>query len=154
LINGSVEQVEVTYEKTQKTTLYPDLTPRTMTAPLSYINSCVGAGKLSPAEIQAFLAKMSLTSTIVQENGEQAVKAEIPVTRSDILHACDIMEDVAVAYGINNIPKTIPKTSTVGGPSKINKLTDLVRREMALTGYTEVLPLTLVCCCDHRQISF
>ena len=87
---------------------------------------------------------MGLLSSLVEENGETAVKAEIPVTRSDVLHACDIMEDVAVAYGINNIPKTLPKTSTVGGPSKINKLSDLVRRELALAGYTEVLPLTLV----------
>ena len=32
---------------------------------------------------------------------------------SDVLHGCDIMEDVAIAYGFNNITMTLPKTSCV-----------------------------------------
>ena len=31
----------------------------------------------------------------------------------DILHVCDIIEDVAIAYGYNNVPMTFPKTNTV-----------------------------------------
>ena len=31
----------------------------------------------------------------------------------DVLHGCDIMEDVAIAYGFNNITMTIPKTTCV-----------------------------------------
>lgn len=56
----------------------------------------------------------------------------------------DIMEDVAVAYGINNIPKTVPNVSTVGAALPMNKLTDFIRREVALAGWSEVLPLILV----------
>ena len=33
---------------------------------------------------------------------------------SDVIHACDIIEDVAIAYGYNNITRTIPNTNTVG----------------------------------------
>ena len=30
-----------------------------------------------------------------------------------MLHNCDIVEDVAIAYGYNNLTKTIPKTNTI-----------------------------------------
>lgn len=33
-------------------------------------------------------------------------------TKSDIIHACDIVEDVAIAHGYNNIAKVMPPTNT------------------------------------------
>ena len=35
-------------------------------------------------------------------------------SHTDVLHACDIVEDVAIAYGFNNVKMTFPKTNTVG----------------------------------------
>ena len=32
---------------------------------------------------------------------------------SDILHPCDVAEDMAIAYGFNNVQMTFPKTNTV-----------------------------------------
>lgn len=40
---------------------------------------------------------------------------KVPPSRSDILHACDVVEDVAISYGYNNIPKRIPSAYTQGG---------------------------------------
>ncbi len=68
----------------------------------------------------------------------------IPATRPDILHECDIMEDAAMAYGFNNLPDVFPTTSTVAQPLAINKLSDVVRREWALAGWAEVVPFILV----------
>lgn len=31
-----------------------------------------------------------------------------------VIHACDIVEDVAIAFGYNNITKTIPQTNCIG----------------------------------------
>ena len=31
----------------------------------------------------------------------------------DIIHPCDIVEDVAIAYGFNNIKMTIPNTNCI-----------------------------------------
>jgi phenylalanyl-tRNA synthetase beta chain len=42
-----------------------------------------------------------------------SVTVEIPPTRRDIIHACDIYEDVGIAFGYNNITKTLPKTMTI-----------------------------------------
>lgn len=56
-----------------------------------------------------------------------------------MLHAVDIIEDVAIAYGFNNIPKRVAPTLTVGAPDPINLLTDLLRMEISRAGYTELL---------------
>ena len=45
---------------------------------------------------------------------EGIIRVTIPPTRSDILHAVDVIEDVAIAYGYNNVPLVIPQTLCVG----------------------------------------
>ena len=57
------------------------------------------------------LKRMSLRAQVIDPD---TLRVDIPVTRADILHFCDIAEDCAVAYGFNNISKTVPKTSCVG----------------------------------------
>ncbi len=34
---------------------------------------------------------------------QKALNFEIPPIRSDIMHACDIAEDIGISYGYNNI---------------------------------------------------
>jgi phenylalanyl-tRNA synthetase beta chain len=57
------------------------------------------------------LNRMSLRAQVIDSD---TLRVNIPVTRADILHFCDIAEDCAVAYGFNNIVKTVPKTSCIG----------------------------------------
>ncbi len=88
---------------------------------------------------------MSLEATVAAEDPmKDTINVRIPATRPDIFHECDIMEDAAIAYGFNNLPHTFPSTTTVGQPSAISKLSDIIRVEWALAGWVEVLPLTLV----------
>jgi phenylalanyl-tRNA synthetase beta chain len=61
-----------------------------------------------------------------------------------VIHACDIIEDVAIAYGFDNIKKTIPNTNCIADQFAINKLTDLLRNDIAAAGFTEVLTFALV----------
>lgn len=86
---------------------------------------------------------MALYTKLSPTNADE-VLVEIPATRPDILHECDLMEDAAIAYGFNNLPHTFPPTSTVAQPLAISKLSDVVRIEWALAGWVEVLPLILV----------
>lgn len=37
----------------------------------------------------------------------------LSLSLSDILHPCDVAEDMAIAYGFNNVQMTFPKTNTV-----------------------------------------
>lgn len=57
------------------------------------------------------LSKMCLKSRVTP-NGEIIV--EVPPSRHDVFHPVDIYEDVAIAYGYNNIIKTLPNTCTIG----------------------------------------
>ncbi len=82
-----------------------------MEVPLSYINSALGLDLDAPTVAQ-LLTKMQLSATPAG-NSSSAVALSVPPTRSDILHACDVMEDVAIAYGFNNIPKRVSGTSLI-----------------------------------------
>lgn len=86
---------------------------------------------------------MGLKSSPSPSNSDM-IDVIIPPTRHDILHACDILEDVAIAYGYNNIEKTIPKVVTIGSQFFLNKLTDQLRHEISRCGYTEALTFSLV----------
>lgn len=78
------------------------------------------------------------------------LQVNIPPTRHDIIHACDIYEDAAIAFGYNNITKILPATNTIASQSPINKLTDQLRDQLAQAGFTEALTFSL---CSAEDIS-
>ncbi|KMQ89405.1 putative phenylalanine--trna ligase beta subunit-like protein [Lasius niger] len=63
----------------------------------------------TPEQIAQLLSKMSLKSKVKNDK----LVVEIPPTRHDVIHPCDIYEDIAIAYGYNEIKKTIPHLSTI-----------------------------------------
>jgi phenylalanyl-tRNA synthetase beta chain len=69
--------------------------------------------------------------------------------RADILHPCDVIEDIGIGYGFNNIPKVFPPTNTVGSFMPLNKFTDLLRHELAQAGYIECLTGALLSIKDN-----
>ena len=72
----------------------------------------------------------------------------VPITRPDVMHACDVMEDVAVAYSFNKIPREVAPVQCVGSQQPLSRLTDLMRLEMAEAGFTEALTFAL---CSHDE---
>lgn len=122
----------------------PDLATRLENVSLEYINRSLGL-KLSAQDACSLLARMMLNA---KPAGDNFLTVSIPPNRPDILHACDIMEDVGIAYGFNRIPSRIPPTSCIGSTEPLNKLSDLLRREVALAGFTEVLTFSL---CSHAE---
>ncbi|KAJ3076029.1 hypothetical protein HDU98_005978 [Podochytrium sp. JEL0797] len=141
----TVEPVEV-IQTDGTSTMYPDLSMRKIETDSEYINKLIGTD-LARETMLSLLTRMGVTASKGAAS-EKAISVLIPPTRSDILHPVDIMEDVAIAYGFNNIAKTVPKASTAGAMFPLNKLSDKVRRELAQAGYTEVLPLIL---CSHDE---
>ncbi|KAJ5551433.1 tRNA synthetase B5-domain [Penicillium sp. DV-2018c] len=143
----TIEPVEIVSEHNQETRVTPDIAPRIAQAEVSYINQCCGLS-LSPSEICTLLTKMAFRAKPSTTN-QDIIDVEIPPTRADILHQCDIMEDVAIAYGFNSLPRAFPNISgTVAQPLPVNKLSDIVRVETAMAGWSEVLPLIL---CSHDE---
>ncbi len=52
-------------------------------------------------------------------------------------------EDLAISYGYNNIVAELPPINTIGKQIDLNKLTELLRHEMASAGYKECLNFAL-----------
>lgn len=141
-----IEPVQIISEHNGQTRVCPNLEKRELKVDTTYINSIL-ALKLSEQEICDLLAKMSLVAVPASEGN--AVDVKIPITRPDVLHACDVMEDCAIAYGYDNLVKTYPKTvATTAYPLPINKVADILRNATAQSGWLEVLPLTL---CSHDE---
>lgn len=122
--------------------LSPPIAPRATTASSSYINAATGLS-LSRSDISSLLNRMSLSAK-PSSFDEDLIDVEVPCTRPDILHECDIMEDAAIAYGFNNLPKSLVTSSTVAKPFAVNRLADILRKECAMAGWIEALPLILV----------
>lgn len=67
----------------------------------------------------------------------------IPPNRHDILHECDVTEDLGLAFSFNKIAKCQPASNTIAEPLLLNKLTDSLRLNVAMSGWTEVLTFSL-----------
>ena len=138
----TVEQVKVTTTKNGESKLYPDCEPRKFVTNIDYLKQTSGIPKtVTPDEIVDLLSKMELTS---KQLNEKELEVNAPITRSDILHQCDIAEDLAIAYGYNKIEKLNVNTLCHGKPQPYNKISDLFRNEMAYNGYVEFLNMALL----------
>ena len=142
----TVEEVKVINQKTGEGKIYPDLTPRKFKTDIKYLKTLTGITNITPEKIVSLLEKMELQAKILNSN---ELEVSAPITRSDILHPCDIAEDLAISYGYNNIKKELTKTKTHGMQQPYNKLTDLFRNEMSMGGYVEFLTMALL---SHKDM--
>ena len=142
----TVEEIKVVNQKTGKGKIYPDLTPRIFKTDIKYLKTLTGISDITPEKIVQLLEKMELKAKVLNSN---EIEVSAPITRSDILHPCDIAEDLAISYGYNNIKKQLTKTKTHGIQQPYNKLTDLFRNEMAMGGYVEFLTMALL---SHKDM--
>lgn len=145
--SASVEPIQIISKHNNESRQVPDLTPRETQAEVSYINGCCGLN-LTAEDICNLLKRMAYSAT-PSKASKNLIDVKIPPTRADVLHQCDIMEDVAIAYGFNSLPKAFPSISgTVAKPLTVNKLSDIIRLEAAMAGWSEVMPLIL---CSHDE---
>lgn len=70
-----------------------------MDVSLSYINRKIGLS-LGADEVIGLLKRMQLGAELsASGNNQDNITVFVPPTRSDILHPCDVLEEVAIAYG-------------------------------------------------------
>jgi len=141
-----VEPVEIHYENDGAKKVTPELEGHEIEVDVDYVNTLAGI-KLDVDEITKLLLKMNLYSNKVND---KTFKVHVPVTRSDILHPCDIAEDLAIAYGYMNVKDILPPAQTFGVQQPLNKFSDLMRGELVAAGYKECLNFSL---CSRDEIS-
>ncbi|POS85068.1 Class II aaRS and biotin synthetase [Erysiphe pulchra] len=143
----TIEPVKIISDHNGETRETPNISLRSAKVEVDYINKSCGLDE-SPQRICELLRRMCYSARPSTKN-QNIILISVPPTRADVLHQCDIMEDVAISYGYNNLPRSSPnKASTIAQALPINKLGDIVRMEAALAGWTEVMPLIL---CSHNE---
>ncbi|CEL98513.1 unnamed protein product [Vitrella brassicaformis CCMP3155] len=149
-----IEPVLVEYEPSHpkmaggQTRTYPSVDSRPVEANVSYVQKLVGvtdSALMGPDRICQLLKRMSIPS---ERLSDDTVRCHVPITRSDVLHACDLAEDVAIAYGYNNVKAEIPPTLAWPSEQPIGHLSDLIRHEFAQAGFNECLTWGL---CSSRE---
>ena len=138
-----VESVTVNYPD-GSSEVYPKFVTRDVRVSVERISSGLGI-TLQIGEVVQLLKKMGLESTT---DGKDVI-VRVPPTRHDILHACDVVEDVGIAYGYNRIPVRLPGLVTVGKQLILNKVCDQLRSEIARCGFTEALTFAL---CSREDV--
>ncbi|KAG2462566.1 SYFB ligase, partial [Polypterus senegalus] len=122
----TVEAAEVLYPD-GNTYIYPELPYRKETLTGDLINKKIGVSE-TPESIAKLLTRMCLKSNVSGTEG--VIEVEIPPTRPDIIHACDIVEDAAIAFGFNNIKRTIPTTYTVANQCSKEDIADKLCKDI------------------------
>lgn len=120
-------------------TPYPDLSPVERIVSVDACCRLIGID-INGEEMAALLRKMRFGAEPLPDG---TVRVLVPPYRADIMHDWDIFEDVAVAYGFDNIDAALPQTFTTGKEHPIAVVERQVRSILAGLGYLEVMPFTL-----------
>ena len=70
-------------------------------------------------------------------------KVEIPPYRQDIMHPFDVIEDIGIMYGYDNVKELPLTTYTTGSALKLNEFIDKVREIIVGIEYQEVMSAIL-----------
>ncbi len=120
-MGGEIYQMNLQYPS--KKIVTPDLSPEKIKISIEDANKLLGLD-LKETEVKKLLEKMGYNYN--PKNKE----VEIPSYRVDILHPVDIYEDIAIAYGYENITPEIPNISTLGEENetevKKRKITEIL----------------------------
>ncbi|HSV49105.1 MAG TPA: hypothetical protein VLH35_02225, partial [Candidatus Acidoferrales bacterium] len=79
----------------------------------------------------------------VEEATEACLTVLVPCYRVDVMHQVDLIEDVAIAYGYNNIKPLWRELPTTGKAKPDQQLINTARDLMVGLGYQEILNTTL-----------
>jgi phenylalanyl-tRNA synthetase beta chain len=118
----------------------PNMEPARLQIDATYINQILGLN-LDINRISFSLKKCRLGT---EEADGEKISCIIPRYRSDIIHQIDIVEEVAIGYGTDNLKPTLPCSKTLGGKSDLTAFFDVIREVMIGLGMLEVVNFSLV----------
>ncbi len=130
----TLESVKITGAKNSS----PKLESRKMTVNTSLINQILGLN-LSPSKIISSLKKSRLDASSKGTN----IICTIPAYRFDIFGPMDLVEEVALGYGIQNLEPTISPSQTIGKTNPVSLKLKSLDQTMIGLGYLEALNSSL-----------
>jgi len=124
---------------TQKTLVTPDFSSKSLELSITEANRLLGLN-LSAETIVNLLGTAGLG---IEKVSGQYITVLVPCYRVDVMHQVDIIEDIAIAYGYNNIEPLWRELPTTGKAKADQHYIDVARDLMIGLGYQEVLNTTL-----------
>ena len=134
---AAIEPIEVRYPyKTDlgEAVMTPQDLGRSRTLPVRTIEQALGQA-LGVHEVAKALAAYGYEVT----TGPEEVTVTLPLYRQDLMHAMDVVEDVAISRGYADFLPVMPSQFTVGGLSRIEEVSDRVRALMVGMGFQEII---------------
>lgn len=104
------------------------------------VNKGLGLG-LEAEAVKEYLERMMHQVSVIDS---KTLRVKVHDIRSDVLHKCDLIEDIAIAHGFNNFSRQLPPWLTAGSEVPLNRFSDKLRAELTTMGFDESLTLTLL----------
>jgi phenylalanyl-tRNA synthetase beta chain len=136
---GKAYAAKVYYPKEQAPVVTPSFEVGSMDLDVEYVNKVSGL-RFTAKQIVELLPKAGYRAEKV---GCDCVRVHVPCYRVDVMHPVDLVEDVTIAYGYNNIRPLWRRLPTTGGMRLEQALVDTARELMVGLGFQEVLTYTL-----------
>lgn len=118
-----------------RTVLTPNLSERHSKLFLHEVKGLIGL-ELSRAQVVSLLRRARYD---VAGPAGRELHVRIPCYRLDIMHPVDVLEDIAIAYGMNKFEPKWPSDPTIGNLLQMEEFSDTVRGLMVGLGFQEVL---------------
>ena len=132
-----IEPIEVRYPyKTAlgKAVITPQDLGKSRKLPVSTIEQALGQD-LGAHDVAKSLTAYGYTVT----TSGKGLRVMPPFYRQDLMHAMDIVEDVAISRGYSDFSPVMPSQFTVGGLSRIEEFSDRIRALMVGMGFQEII---------------
>jgi len=117
----------------------PDLRPRRHRLSARNANEFIGLN-LKPRGIAKIAERMRYG---IADIWGDILTLLAPPYRSDLMHEVDIIEDIAIGYGYDQLEPTLPKVVTTGERTPIERLSERARRVLTGLGFMEAMTYTL-----------
>ena len=136
---GKAHSSNIYYEHDKSPEITPNFSGTKMRLNVAFTNKLLGL-QLTGKRIADLL---SITGFGIDSANEEKVEVVVPCYRVDVMHQVDLAEDVAIAYGFNNIEPIWRDLPTTGCVKPIQRLLDKSRVLMIGSGFQEILTYTL-----------
>lgn len=138
---GDIYSVKIMHKQSKKEEMTPNFKPLKFTINPSYVKKRIGI-EISSRDMKHILEKMCYR-VVHEDPKEDTIEIEAPFYRKDIMHQADIVEDIAIGYGYNNIPSAEISVPTTGKLDEITVKSNLYRDIMIGMGFQETLNFIL-----------
>jgi len=136
---GKAYSAKISYPHGNLRVVTPNFETWNMDLSVEYASKVLGL-ELTPKRIAKLLGKAGFG---VAKSHRDNISVQIPCYRVDVMHPIDLVEDIAIAYGYNNIKPFWRRPPTTGGERPEQDLLNVARELMVGLGFQEALTYTM-----------